>query len=98
MNLNSPDNITERINDTAGADTSSDEPSNSTQSFGQGKPWQFWALFPALMVTVMLSAAEVTGESNHAHPASALLEMEWMLTLNNSHSCFHRHADDSACL
>lgn len=30
------------------------------QDFTKGKPWRFWAIFPSLMITTLLSAMEVT--------------------------------------
>lgn len=30
------------------------------EDFTKGKPWRFWAIFPSLMITTLLSAMEVT--------------------------------------
>jgi hypothetical protein len=44
---------------------SEEDGSNNTdtrkENFLKGKSWRFWAIFPSLMVTTLLSAVEVTG-------------------------------------
>lgn len=36
------------------------EQTEEEEDFRKGKSWRFWAIFPALMVTTLLSAAEIT--------------------------------------
>jgi len=45
----------------ADANEASSESGGVETNFKSGKSWRFWAIFPALMVTTLLSAMEVTG-------------------------------------
>ena len=46
--------------DTTDNGIQSEEGVDDHEDFAKGKSWRFWAIFPALMVTTLLSAAEVT--------------------------------------
>jgi hypothetical protein len=35
---------------------------DAPEDFIKGKSWRFWAVFPSLMITTLLSAMEVTGK------------------------------------
>lgn len=50
-----------RPNLNANEKTTATEQNGAPPNFAAGKSWRFWAIFPSLMVTTLLSAVEVTG-------------------------------------
>jgi hypothetical protein len=50
------DPITSRSNGHGDVDSAD----SAEEDFTKGKPWRFWAIFPSLMITTLLSAMEVT--------------------------------------
>lgn len=52
--------VNEKANPTA------EEAERPPEDFTKGRSWRFWAIFPSLMITTLLSAVEATG----AYPAT----------------------------
>ena len=50
------------------ANPATEEAANTPEDFTKGRPWRFWAIFPSLMLTTLLSAAEATGAYSQGNP------------------------------
>lgn len=50
------------------ANPATEEADKTSEDFTKGRPWRFWATFPPLMITTLLSAAEATGAYSQGTP------------------------------
>ena len=50
------------------ANPAAEEVDKTPEDFTKGRPWRFWALFPSLMITTLLSACEATGAYSQWNP------------------------------